>query len=44
MGKKSRRREKREPKALKTMEERRGEMDTIKEKLSSLEIDYLVYQ
>ena len=36
MGKKSRRREKRVPKVLKTMEERRGEMDTIKEKLSSL--------
>ena len=36
MGKKSRRREKKAPKELKTVDERREEMDTIKEKLSSL--------
>jgi len=36
MGKKNRRREKKSPKELKGEDERRAEMDTIKEKLTSL--------
>jgi hypothetical protein len=36
MGKKSRRRDKKGVKVLKTMEERRSDIDTIKEKLTSL--------
>jgi len=36
MGKKSRRREKKEPKELKSKGERRQEIETIKEKLTSL--------
>ena len=36
MGKKNRRREKKPPKELKNEEERKAEMDTIKEKLGSL--------
>ena len=36
MGKKSRRREKKSPKMLKNVAERKLEMDTIKEKLTSL--------
>jgi hypothetical protein len=36
MGKKNRRREKKPPKELKSQEERKVEMDTIKEKLTSL--------